>query len=565
MIDHDTFRNSFGKTIFENRYRQPGGETWSKLARLVAFNVCHGLLADDEIHEIAQMIAAKKFIPGGRYLYYAGREARFWNNCYLLRCEEDSREDWAQTAGKSTLCLMTGGGIGSDYTVYRPKGAKLGRTGGVSSGPLPAMQMVNEIGRSAIQGGGRRAAIYASLAREHGDVFDFLAMKNWDDMPLPGSGGKTIGDAKRADFMFPAPMDHTNISVNYGDRWLALGAEDGHDVVHDDPFLVEARATDEVFRVNVEQALKTAEPGFSFNFGSKANETLRNACCEVTSEDDSDVCNLGSVNLSEIETIAEFERVVRAATKFLLCGSIRSEVPYEKIARVREKNRRLGLGLMGVHEWLLRRGHRYEVVPELHRWLAVYRDASDATSRSTADTLRVSRPVANRAIAPTGTIGTLAGTTTGIEPMFAAAYLRRYMVGMEVREEYVIDSTAEHVANKLGIDPDEVETALSLAEDPERRIAFQADVQDYVDMAISSTINLPQWGSEHNNPDTVDDFATLLATYAPRLRGFTCYPDGARGGQPLTRVPFAEAMAKKHETEAVDVCSLTNRSDGCGS
>jgi ribonucleoside-diphosphate reductase alpha chain len=87
--------------------------------------------------------------------------------------------------------------------------------------------------------------------------------------------------------------------------------------------------------------------------------------------------------------------------------------------------------------------------------------------------------------------------------------------------------------------------AYDLAKDPERRIKFQADVQDYVDMAISSTINLPEWGTEHNNEDTVKPFAELLAKYAGRLRGFTCYPDGSRGGQPLTSVPYEEAIKHK--------------------
>jgi len=93
--------------------------------------------------------------------------------------------------------------------------------------------------------------------------------------------------------------------------------------------------------------------------------------------------------------------------------------------------------------------------------------------------------------------------------------------------------------------PNKIETAASMVQDWEKRIAFQADVQDYVDMAISSTINLPSWGSEGNNEGRVEEFAATLAKYAPRLRGFTCYPDGSRGGQPLTTVTYAEAMRHK--------------------
>ncbi len=105
--------------------------------------------------------------------------------------------------------------------------------------------------------------------------------------------------------------------------------------------------------------------GFSFNFGAQKNETLRNACCEITSFDDSDVCNLGSVNLANIETIEEFKDVVNLASKFLVCGLIRANLPYEKVERVRQQNSRIGLGLMGLHEWLLKRGHRYEMNDEL--------------------------------------------------------------------------------------------------------------------------------------------------------------------------------------------------------
>ena len=108
--------------------------------------------------------------------------------------------------------------------------------------------------------------------------------------------------------------------------------------------------------------------------------------------------------MSRILNITEFADVVTLATKFLLCGTIRGKVPYEAVERTREKNRRLGLGLMGMHEWLIQRGERYEVTDELHQWLHVYKAVSDATSRSFADHRSVSRPVANRAIGPTGVL-----------------------------------------------------------------------------------------------------------------------------------------------------------------
>ena len=178
--------------------------------------------------------------------------------------------------------------------------------------------------------------------------------------------------------------------------------------------------------------------------------------------------------------------------------------------------------------------------------------------------------MANRAIAPTGSIGILAGTSTGIEPIFAVAYKRRYLKnGNKWHYQYVVDSAAQEIIDLYGIKPDKIESALDLASDYHRRIKFQADVQDYVDMSISSTINLPAWGTELNNEDTVDKFASTLASYAHRLRGFTVYPDGCRGGQPLSSVPYSEAVDKLGEVfeegvETHDICDITGHGGSCG-
>lgn len=552
--ENPMFRSSFSETIFKTKYAHTGCETWSDLARVLVDDVCGDEMSKGDKDTLARYIADLKFLPGGRYIYYAGRPAKFFNNCYLLRAEEDTREDWANLSWKAESCLMTGGGIGVDYSVYRAEGAPLSRTGGKASGPLPKMQMLNEIGRRVMQGGSRRSAIYASLNWKHGDIQQFLTSKNWQNMKVPGTD-KTLWDLKQLDFNWVAPMDMTNISVNYDTEWLLNFWKTGE--------------VGDVFLKNVEQALSTAEPGFSFNFFDKERETLRNACTEVTSSDDSDVCNLGSLNLGRIDTITELKDITRLATQFLLCGTLRAQLPYDKVYQVREKNRRLGLGLMGIHEWLIKRGSRYEVTAELHQWLSVYKGESDATAKWFAGLLGVSTPVAVRAIAPTGTIGILAGTSTGIEPIFAVAYKRRYLKNNRWTYQYVVDSAAQELIDLYGANPDKIESALDLAKDYERRIRFQADIQDYVDQSISSTINLPAWGSDLNNPDTVADFASVLARYAHRLRGFTCYPDGARGGQPLTAIPYSEAKEKlgkefEEHVETIDICDYTGKGGSCG-
>jgi ribonucleoside-diphosphate reductase alpha chain len=395
-------------------------------------------------------------------------------------------------------------------------------------------------------------------------------------MPVKGAFNEkgeqmTIGLLKEQDFNYPAPLDMTNISLNYDNAFLeqvyGLSIEEiKADYRAGVPLKI--KNIPEMFRENCLQALKSGEPGFSFNFFEKENETLRNACTEVTSEDDSDVCNLGSVNMARIETIEEFGRVCYLGSRMLLCGTLIAQLPYQKVADVREKNRRLGLGLMGVHEWLLKRGYRYEVVPELHKWLRVYQEQSERGANELADALGINRPIAYRAIAPTGTIGILAGTTTGIEPLFAVAYKRRYLKnGKEWVYQYVIDGTAKILIDQFEVDPYKIETALSLADDYERRIKFQADVQDYVDMSISSTINIPKWATRFNNIQRLDHFAHTLAKYAHRLRGFTCYPDGSRGGQPLTIVDYYEAKeneGKEFQEQFHDICDIQNRGGTCG-
>jgi len=553
--DNPMFRSAFSEGIFNNKYKHEGCETWERLANTLVQDVCTDFMTESERVELTGFIRNMKFIPGGRYLYYAGRIKRFFNNCYIFKSQNDSREDWADLSWKVESSLMTGGGIGNDYSVYRAEGFNIKSSGGEASGPISKMMMVNEIGRVVKQGSSRRSALYASLNWQHPDIFKFLHSKDWAAMEVRGTGGMSIADLKAADFNYPAPLDMTNISINYDTKWLENYVNTGN--------------VGTVFLTNVEQALKTGEPGFSFNFYDKENETGRNACTEVTSEDDCDVCNLGSVNMGRIESIDEFARVVALATKFLMCGLKQAEMPFDRIAEVREKNSRIGVGLMGVHEWLIKKGHRYEMNDELSAWLSTYEEISDDTANKFSRVMGINVPKGVRAIAPTGTIAILAGTTSGIEPLFAVAYKRRYLVGDTWKYQYVIDNVAQEMIETYGVDPDSIESAIDLAVDPERRIAFQADIQDYVDMGISSTINMPAWGSEHNNADKVEDFARALARYAHRLRGFTCYPDGARGGQPLTACSYHEARSNLglefiEHVKTHDICEISGKGGSCG-
>ena len=844
----DIFSNKFAYNIFKQKYSMDGQETWADTCNRVVENVCGQLLDNEKKEKILQLMLERKFIPGGRYLYASGRPMHQVNNCFLFRVE-DSREGWADTMYKATSALMTGGGIGFDYSALRGKGAIIKKTGGTSTGPIALMEMVNEAGRYIMQGGNRRSAICAGLNWKHPDIFDFIDVKNWDPR---------VKALKEEDFTFPAKMEGTNISVIY-DTEFFVAIEDKKHENH--------KLAKQVWEKNCRQAFTTAEPGMSMNF-LKDNESLRNApisadtnvltvqgyqrvgdilnesievwtgkrwastifkktkenvetikvnlsggrsitcdpeheflierykgkgdrralvgidrvpaedlqwgdicnvslpeiskkttfcttgytlgyiygdgsfhrkypraeltmcteeskgclpylsdalttsitskdnrgytrvyfknddlfkgrnksifpyniltdktqdfktsfiaglfdsdgnyfkpqnrvrlsskheyflhdvrrlleslgilssistagissygknqgytltvnssyvsifsklipckrlkveehnsyrsttikvlglekgkiqdvfccdvgheehsfmaegviisnCTEVTSEDDSDKCNLGTLWINRFENKEEFAEAVKYATYFLLCGGIYSLVPTEGIKEVGLKNNRIGLGLGGIHEWLMLRGSEYEVTPELHKWLNLYEQESDSSAFIGAKELGVATPKGKRAIAPTGTIGILAETTTGIEPLFCKAYKRRYLDQGVWKYEYVIDGAVKRLL-EAGVPLEKIKDSGDITF--KQRVKFQADVQNYVDMAISSTCNLTPWGSEANNDESLVKNAKMLLKYAKRLRGFTCYPDGARGGQPLTRVELDEAMKQE--------------------
>jgi ribonucleoside-diphosphate reductase alpha chain len=446
------------------------------------------------------------------------------------------------------MSLMTGAGVGVAYGPIREENSIIHGTGGFATGPIALMQMFNESGRGIMQGGSRRAAIWAGLPWWHGDIHKFIRIKDWSP---------EVRKLKEKDFSFPATLDHTNISVQLDESFFAA---------YDDRMNPHHSLAHSVYWATVEQMLKSAEPGFSVDVGENAGEDLRNACTEVTSRDSDDVCNLASINMGNVDTLEEFAELVRIGIEFLLAGTIYSDVPHHSIDVIRAKNRRLGLGLMGIHEWLLKRGKSYGPDDELAEWLAVYRRVARETADKLADLWRISRPQKVCAIAPTGTIGIVAETTTGIEPIFCVAYKRRYLKdGKTWVYQYVVDPVAKRLIDQ-GIKPEAIEDAYSLAHDVEQRLKFQAFVQEFVDHGISSTVNLPHWGSKLNNKDLVKPFGNMLINYLPKLRGMTVYPDGARGGQPLTPVKYQTAI--KHEgaelvEESVDLCDITGKGS-CG-
>jgi ribonucleoside-diphosphate reductase alpha chain len=218
---------------------------------------------------------------------------------------------------------------------------------------------------------------------------------------------------------------------------------------------------------------------------------------------------------------------------------------------------------MGLHEWLLKHGKKYGPDAELGKYLSIYADSTHLVTPY-AKKWDLNVPIKTRAVAPVGTIGIIGETTTGIEPIYCVAFKRRYLHGETWNYQYVVDPTAKRLVD-AGIHEDQIEDAYTLAENVERRVAFQAWVQGYVDHSISSTINLPEWGSELNNESRVPAFGNMLMKYLPQLRGITVYPDKARSGQPITPVKLSTALKHLGEIfmESADVCDIT-KGESCG-
>ncbi len=524
-------------TIYKNKYAHTKvdgeKETWAEVCDRVVNNVMAVIpVSTDEIEAIRQMFYNRIFMAGGRYYAASGRQKHQVQNCFALDVE-DSASGWGELMSNATQALMSGGGIGVNYSKIRAEGELIKSTGGMSAGVMPLINIINSICASVREGSYRRSASMAILNWAHKDIFKFINAKNEEGI-----------------------LRETNISVEL-DRAFFKAIESFGNYENAD---VERHANS-VFSAIVDGMLSHGEPGVTVNLGDDANEKLRNACGELTSDTDSDVCNLGSINLSRIKSEDEMREAVRLGTLFLFAGSIYSDLPYAKVGEVRDRSRRLGLGLMGVHDFLTQRGLRYGDEETLKPYLEIYAE-SGVYAETYARKYGYSIPVKTRAIAPTGTISMVAETTSGIEPIFCTAYKRRYFVDNNFIEyQYVVDAVAQRLMDS-GIKEENIEDAYSLSSDIERRLRFQAFLQKYVDMGISSTINLPQH-DESIHASKASKIKGLLLRYLPQLRGVTMYPDGARGLQPIVKCSIDEAMSNigKVFEETVDVCSL--KGGGC--
>lgn len=496
-------------------------ETWEQLSRRVCYYIV-GAGAPPSIklpksiaREIEQAHIERKFVFGGRILAQTGRDYHQTDNCFCLQAI-NTREGWGQLAHDATVMFMSGGGVGCDYSDISPYGTPLKRSGGIASGPIPLIKLIDAAAEAARQGGERRGANYASLSADHPDIPLFIPLKN--------GGG----------------LDHTNISVRFNKKTLA-----------DHP---------DVFKKTLHHACKYGDPGFQFDWD---DSIFRNACTEIIAKHPYESCCLGHIVLPNIKNTQELSDISQLATIALLCATEYTMVPIPQVRTIKEQNRRLGLGFMGLAEWLLLNNFRYEYNTYLDSWLNVWKHASNNAADKWSNELSLARPIAVRAVAPTGTVSIVGGLTTpGIEPIFHQAYKRTYntLKTQEYQDGYATEIVIDRIVDKLleqGVNVNDIDTAYTLSQTSEglkRRLGMQANIQRHVDNAISSTINLPAY-----KEGIEDIIAPILLNYLPMLRGVTFYPDGARDNQPIQPVDLKDAL-KSHTLYTPDSC----RSGVCG-
>ncbi len=561
--------------VLQNRYllRDENGhvvETPAQLFHRVARAIAkvdenYGEKTDSE-EEFYRMLSRLEFLPNSPTLMNAGTDLGQLAACFVLPVE-DSIEGIFDAVKYMALIHQSGGGTGFDFSRLRPRGDIVRSTGGIASGPVSFMKVFDSTTDVIRQGGRRRGANMAVLRVDHPDIFDFIDAK---------AEGRVLRNF--------------NLSVTAPDSFLKAVAEDGtYDLIHPrtgKPVrAVHARG---VFDLIVGAAWKTGDPGLIFidevNRLQPTPEvgtiTATNPCGEQPLLP-WESCNLGSVNLAkmlkghEIDW-AKLDATVRQAVRFLDNIIDVSRYPVDAIATATRANRKIGLGVMGWAEMLFELNIPYDSDAALdlaRRLMSFVTEKARAASVELAAT-RGSFPNFPRSIyrarlphlrnatcttvAPTGTIGLVAGASSGIEPLFALSYFRTVVGGAALIEE---DPAFERIARERGFYspalmgevarrgsirgmtdiPDEVRRVFVTAMDitPEWHVRMQAAFQEFTDNAVSKTINLPPEAT----PDDVRR-AYLLA-HSLHCKGITVYRYGSVSGQPLTLEGGAAAAGKE--------------------
>ncbi|MEQ2457291.1 vitamin B12-dependent ribonucleotide reductase [Flavonifractor hominis] len=557
------------KAVLERRYlaRDEQGqptETVDGLFRRVANAVAE---ADRRFDPKADVVATARrfyemmtnldFLPNSPTLMNAGRPLGQLSACFVLPVA-DSMEDIFDAIKNAALIHKSGGGTGFSFSRLRPKGSTVNSTGGVASGPISFMKVFNAATEAVKQGGTRRGANMGILRVDHPDIMEFITCKN-----------------------DTTEITNFNISVGITETFMeAVGNNAMYDLV--DPAtgrVTGQKNAREVFDAIVTSAWQTGEPGIIFldrlnrdNAVPSQGEIESTNPCGEQPLLPYESCNLGSINLVNhlMKTVAgwvldraKLEKTIRTAVHFLDNVIEVNQYPLPEIDQMTRSTRKIGLGVMGFADMLLYMGVPYnseegvalarEVMDTVNtighqesERLAEVRGAFPLFEESIYKDGKPIRNATVTTIAPTGTLSIIAGVSSGVEPVFAYAYIRNVMdnthlietnqilkdklVEAGVYSEALMQQIVEQgsLAHVDGI-PEDIKRVFVCAHDvsPIWHVRMQAAFQEYTDNAVSKTVNFP-------NSATKEEVAEVYRlAYTLGCKGTTIYRDGSRSEQVL--------------------------------
>jgi ribonucleoside-diphosphate reductase alpha chain len=578
------------ETIFRERYAIHPEESWDNAARRLGYHVAQVEEVREEWSDrFYEEIVSNRFMPGGRIWYGAGRPRAQLLNCFVIPTH-DSREGWGKTIHDVIVVSGMGGGVGINCSPIRPRGSKIQGTGGVATGAVSLMQMVNAVGDVLVAGGGRRLALMLDLNITHPDMPEFLD-KKLNQNELNNANISLILDKNTQNF---AKM------VKNGDNF-PLKWQNEQKVTQN---------AKEVWNRLVENAWTSGEPVI-LN-GQLANQqnniwfhkslVSTNPCGEIWLEEYG-FCDLGALVLPRfVNSFGQFDwdsfdSSIKVAVRFLDNVLSVNEYPLPEIRDNCQDVRRIGLGIMGLHSLLIQLGYKYssieaqlfveqlmdflkksayaasiELAKEKGQFPVLDREAfleSGFVKESLPQWIKDGilengiRNCALLTIAPTGTTAMVSNVSTGIEPLFSAAYWRRFYRPTAdgtraLDKQLVVDPLWEQLERE-GKDISVLQGAYDIS--PEGHFEMQKICQAHIDNATSKTINLPE-------TYPVESLSDLWLEYLPHLKGTTLYRAGSRGEEPLEAIPLSEAQriiqgTAHSEANVIDQNSMDCVGDNC--